>query len=114
MKVDTDLVERVEFSIPNNRNTRSVLKKIRDTIVEYFDGATRIRSQLGGLWLDKKGEVLDEDIILFIIYYNSEEYPKAEEILKYLARMLIETGEEASWLIYQQAKRMRCVESDNK
>ncbi|HDZ02286.1 MAG TPA: hypothetical protein ENH52_12680 [Nitrospirae bacterium] len=104
-----DLITRVEISIPSNKNTRPVLQYIRDIIVNCFDGATQIRSQSGGLWLDKNGKLFDEDIFLFIIYYNSEKCPVAEEILNYLAKMLIDTGESESWLIYIDAKRTICA-----
>ena len=113
MKIKTDLIARAEFSIPSNKNTRPIIGDIRDRIVDYFGGATQIRSQLGGFWLDNSKILHDEDIFLFIIYYNPEECPDAEEILKYLARMLIDTGEDESWLIYQDAKRTICIKPEN-
>ena len=106
MRIKTDLIRRVEFSIPNNENTRSVLDEIKRNITKYFGGAIEIRSQLGGFWLDENDELYIEDIVLFIIYYESEEYPEAEEMLKYLAKILIKTGEKESWIIYQDAKRI--------
>lgn len=106
MNNKTDLIDRVEFAIPSNKSTRLVLNNIRKHIVKYFGGATQIRSQLGGLWLDENEKLHNEDIVLFIIYYNTEKHSEAEEVLAYLTRMLIESGEEESWLIYQNAKRM--------
>ena len=106
MKEKSESIKRVELSIPRNENTAQKLDEIREYVIRYFHGATQIFSQLGGFWIDPYGNLLVEDIVLFIIYYQPKEYPEAQEVLKYIAKILVETGEEESWVIYQDAKRI--------
>lgn len=104
-KISDDLIERVEISIPVNKNTIQILEKTRKDLYEYFKGLTVIKSQLGGIYIDEKNETHIEDILLLIIYYNPEEYLDAEEVLASIARRLLDCGGDDCWLIFQNAKR---------
>src|SRR4030042_3748133 len=106
MKNKADLVARVEFPIPRNKNTLSVLEEITIYIAESFGGATQIVSRLGGFWYDQDGSLHNEDIVIFIIYYKPEEIPEADEIFRYIAKLLIDSGEIESWIIHQDEKKI--------
>ena len=101
-----ELIERVELSIPVNKNTRKILENTREDLHDYFKGLTQIRSQLGGVYVDENDVRHTEDIVFLIIYYKIEDFPDAEEVLAHIAERLIQSGEDECWVIYQNAKRI--------
>ena len=107
-------VIRIEIAIPKNKNTHPKIEELRKYIYTIFGGITnsQIHTPLGfpsifeGLWIDSHGNLWKEDVVLFIIYYDPENKelpePKAMECLNNFANLLLETGEEATWLILHE------------
>lgn len=100
-------ITRLEVMVPLNENTFEVVEKIRDYVVRIFGGITNSRlvypSAFEGYW---SGATKPENVAMFVVYYRMQDHPRALDALKSFAKMLLQTGEVETWLVFQPCSRI--------